>query len=849
MLPAAQRPDAPAAPAVHGGIVLDAAAQDAAARGVCPHCGLDAPASLSTAPFCCHGCEAAYRLVKAQGLERYYDLRGEVGAAPVSFEPGRQSFTWLVPLVEQARQDAHAGELQLSLDLQGIHCAACVWVIDQLFKKKDGARRPGALRIDINPGLGRLKLVFEDGAFDLEGFLEEIGSFGYKAGPVRKEEASGIDGLLVRFGIAVAIAMNSMIFSLSFYFGLDDSPGSDIATWFSWGNWLLSVVSVWVGGGVFITSAWRAARRGILHLDVPIALGIIFAFVGSTWGFFFAENQVAYFDTLNIFIALMLLGRLLQRRVIANNRRRMLADESIDGMMLRRISASGQLDTIAASAIVAGDTLLIAPGELLPVDGVLLDDAADFSFEWITGEAEPVTRAEGQTVGAGAHNAMARAVQIEARESLSASKLGELLAADAPDADQGLEGGFWNKLALAYVVLVIAAAALAAFLWRDAGMVRMLEVVVAVLVVTCPCALGLATPLTFDLALANLRKRGVFVRVATFFDRALTIDKVLLDKTGTLTLGRLVLKNEDALVGLDASDRAMLLQMVLRSNHPKSRAVATALSRGQSGLPVLDTALSVEELAGKGLRAEAGGHAYKLGSAAFVQGGAGAAVERGGIEAGALVFAKDDRVLATLAFREALRHDVKPELDALRARGIELFLLSGDHPDHVAPVAESLGLPAANVHGGMAPDDKAAFIRAQHAAGARGTLMVGDGINDAPAFAAATCAGTPAVDRPAVPARADFFYLGAGIGPLADTLATAHRVRRTMVRNLSLAGAYNVFAVGLAMAGLMSPLLCAVLMPLSSVVIVVATALSFRGPRAASRSTRSAAFGAQEVTP
>ena len=796
---------------------------------MCPHCNSPTRQNAPSAPYCCAGCQAAHALVRAAGLERFYELRGAERLAAVG---GRQKGEvraprhWLLPLGAQA--ELGRGEVvRLVLDLQGLQCIACVWLLERLF-----ARQPGAVRLTINTGVGRMELCYRRGSSAVESFLDDAEALGYRAGPPRKQSDAPLDDLVLRLGLCAALAMNAMIFSFSQYFGLAVESDGLLFRLFAVGSLILASLCVLLGGTIFFRSAIAALRRGVLHMDVPIALGIALSYLGSVWSFFFASGRAAYFDTLCIFITLMLLGRLLQQRLASHHRRILLSDDGVDGLLVRALDQDSQLQLVPAAAIKPGQVLLCAPGELVPVRAELLEPRADFSLSWISGESEPAVFQKGQCVPAGAHNQSRQAVRVCAREAFSASALYQLLAAspaqESGKAEPARHRDFWHILSRTYVLGVLALAALGFLLWLPHDPVRALEVTVAILVVTCPCALGVATPLAYELVQVRLRRRGLFVRHASFLDRALRVRKVLFDKTGTLTLGELTLAAPEQLNQLPAAARAALYQMVARSNHPASQALLRALTTSfGAGRPALDPALAVTEEPGQGLTLCHGDHEYRLGRRGFVLGSA----ESEPAAEVSVLFGRDGERLAQYCFVEDLCPDARTEVEQLQRAGLEVWMLSGDTSQKVADSARRLGLDNEHAYGSLSPKDKARRVRLLDG-GEGDTLMIGDGINDALAFAAAACTGTPAVDRPTLPARADFYFLGVGLGPIALALALARKTHAVIRRNLGLAALYNAVVLGLSFGGLMTPLRCAIAMPLSSLLILLATVHSLREPPA-----------------
>jgi Cu2+-exporting ATPase len=386
---------------------------------------------------------------------------------------------------------------------------------------------------------------------------------------------------------------------------------------------------------------------------------------------------------------------------------------------------------------------------------------------------------------------------------------------------------WWTRFTSIYVGAVLSIATLGSLGWwigtRDLH--RTLDVVAAVLIVTCPCAFGIAVPLAYELAQAGLRRVGLFVRTPGFLDRAVDVDRVVFDKTGTLTTGGLRVTDPSVLGGLSPADRARLGDLAVRSSHPKSRAIALALT-ASGAPPVFDPAREVREIAGKGLELSDGTAVYRLGAPAW----ATSLAKTTSLAAGSadVLFTRDGEPLAAFETGEELRLDAAAEVAALRADGYEPFVLSGDGPEATKAMAEACGIAADHAFGGRSPEGKAAWLRERAGAPER-TLFVGDGINDSLVAEEAICAGTPAIDRPFMAARCDFYFVTPGLRPVRAALDVAKRLRSVVHTNLLIALFYNAITVGLALAGLMTPLLCAILMPVSSVSTVLATTLRLRG--------------------
>ncbi|GEL71307.1 heavy metal translocating P-type ATPase [Myxococcus virescens] len=825
------------------------------APAACLHCGSPVPPGGAARDFCCVGCEAVHGLLVEQGLTRYYQLaQGKTAPAP---EPRKErAFAWLEPLMSRA--ESTPGPLcALELDVQGIHCAACVWLMNELFR-----RQPGGAGLTVDPALGKVRMLWRRGAFDVAEFLRGVEGFGYLFGPSRKRpERTSLD-LPIRLGICAALSMNVMLFSVSFYVGLTPEDGDVFRLFTRLSLWLSSAVVV-VGGWPFFRSALQGLRRGVLHLDLPIALGILLVFGMSLAQARGGRGDLAYFDTLNTFVTLMLVGRWLQQRVLERNRRFLLDDDGAEGLFVRR-EEGARLATVRAAEVADGDVLVIAPGDLVPVDAVLLDSGARVSTDWITGEPGERAVGQGGALPAGAFNAGRKAVRVQAKQAFTDSPLVALLRR-APTGVGGpaLHTRFWDRVSRRWVVTVLFVSALGLALWWPAGPDKALEVAVALLVVTCPCAIGIATPLAYELVQARLRRGGFFIRSTDLLDRLPRVRKVLFDKTGTLTLGRLELVDRAAVAGLTPASRDIAFDLVSRSNHPASRCLAAALAREGARF---NSEARVSELAGQGLELNREGVRWRLGRADWATeavdtglpdhepmdgasrawGGPASRHSRpsgrvevllsgSGLAAGP-VLTRDGVPVAFFQLRESVRPDARREVQALQGEGREVWLISGDSQGRVNDMAAALGISTQRTLSGQRPEDKAEAVAKLDAAD---TLYLGDGVNDSLAFERALCAGTPAIDRPVMPGKSDFFLLGEGLGAIREALRLSARLRQVVRRLLVLAVSYNVVAVAVCLAGWMTPLRAAVAMPATSLATVLFTVwwLSASRERAAASPT------------
>lgn len=770
----------------------------------CAHCGTEYAAKSAEDRYCCKGCQFVAELISEQGFEHFYDLKQGLAVAPVRSRPFEEhDFSWLAPKMADAETKALARHepARMDLGLEGISCVGCVWLIEKVFTKY-----PGSIRAAANPSSGRLHLEWVPEKCDLEPFLRELCQFGYVAAPAG---SGGGDHerlrLAGRLGLCGAFALNTMGFSLPTYLGMP--ADFEFASLFKLIAFLSATLSMLVGGGYFIDRAWRAVRAGSLHIDLPIALGLIAAYIGSIIGWAVGSEKLMYFDFVSIFVFLMLGGRYLQTTAVDRNRKRLIRQQPVPEAVPRAEEPDKLLDR---SAIAPGVKFLLSPGQALPVSGILVEGEADFSLEWIHGEADPVRFNAGSRLPAGAILLSRAQVAVEAGESWEDSLLAKLTA--APGGERGSPG--LDKLLRVYlsVVIVIGIAAMGFWVWKGDWLTG-LQAMISVFVVSCPCALGVSIPLADDLAASAMERLGVFVRTATLWPRLRRVRKVIFDKTGTLTLERPVLDHPERVSALDDESALALAQLTRGSLHPVSRSLLEALgTRGQK-LLTTDPGGNIEEFPGLGVSMTRGENCWSLGKAGWN----GAEEESStGTE-----LRRNRELVACFTFTDSLRPGASDTLRKLESRGLSIHILSGDHPEKVSKTANALRLPEIQCIGGLSPEEKATRVTTIDR---QDTLYLGDGANDSLAFDAALVTGTPVVDRSLLESKADFYTLGSGLSFLPSLLEVAKSRASAVMNAFAFALIYNLTTVGFSMAGHMSPLLAAILMPLSSIVSIIIVA-------------------------
>jgi len=701
------------------------------------------------------------------------------------------------------------GTAHLDLAVEGVACANCIGKIEGGLK-----RLPGVVAARLNFTNRRLAVEWREdmlAAVDVIAALEDIGYRAYPFQPERAEtqEAQHMRWLVKCLAVAGFAAMNIMLLSVSVWSGSD--MGQETRDFFHWLSALIALPAAAYAGQPFFRSAWAAIRARALNMDVPISLGVITA-LGMSVVETASHAQHAYFDSATMLLFFLLCGRALDHamrrktRAVAGNLAALKAEfaHRFDGFELVRVPAA---------ALRAGDRLLVRPGDRVPADGVVLNGSSEIDDSLVTGETARRAVAAGALVHAGAVNFSGTlTMRVTAAGSGTLIDEVERLLEKAVTA-KSRHVRLADRAARLYAPVVHATAALTVVGWLVAGasVHDAIVTAIAVLIITCPCALALAVQAVQVVASGALFRAGVILNSGDAIERLSEIDAVVFDKTGTLTLPE---PRVDNAATLDPELLQRAARLALSSRHPLAAAVAR---EARERVPF---AAATEE-PGQGVRAMIDGTEARLGSPAFC---GLATADPAGPGTSTIVFTHAGRS-AVLLVRQTLRPDAAETAAALRALGLDLMILSGDRPDAVAPVAAALGI--ADWRGGLTPAEKIAAIDALKAQGRR-VLMVGDGLNDAPALAAAHVSLSPISAADLTQAHADAVFLGERLGPVREAVTVARRARRLMRENLWLAVLYNAVAVPVAIAGFATPLIAAAAMSGSSVLVTL-NALRARG--------------------
>lgn len=793
----------------------------AVAELTCAHCGLEAtPGEARTsdgALYCCAGCETAASIIRQSGLGGFYALPDR---RSTRVEVSGRSYA---EFDHEAFQAAHVrsaadGSAEVSLYLEGVHCASCVWLVERV-----PLIVPGAIRAELDVTRGVARLAWDPAQTALSTLARALDQLGYRPHVFRGQRADEARRaeervMLTRIGVAGAIAANVMTIALALYSGFFSGMEREFETYFRWLSFVLVTPALLWPGRIFFTSAWQAVRNGGLNMDVPIALALAVGYVQgaiNTW----RNAGPIYFDAVGTLIFLLLVGRYLQHRA-----QRSAADSAaLLGALspaTARVVEGGEIREVPTEAVLPGMLLDVRAGDTLAADGVVERGNSSLDLALLTGESRPVSVVEGERVFAGTVN-LSAPIRVRVEEAGVMSRLGRLLR----DVEDGARQRppvvlFADRMSGWFIAIVLVLAVTTAALWWERDHFTALDNAIALLVVTCPCALAMATPLSFTVAIGRAAKRGILIKGAHALETLTGQGTLFLDKTGTLTEGRMVLESFEGEASVRHLVRPLVLALEQHSRHPVAVAFATAWADG----PTLEAAV-VRETLGGGLYGVVNGHAVIVGRPDWVRGQvqreSRAVREAASLDARLtpVLIAMDGEIVARVGFGDPLRPEAKDAVRELQRRGWAVSLLSGDAPEVVRSVAAALGIDAAHAEGSASPERKRAVVEAARAEGT--VVMVGDGVNDAAAISAATVGIAVRGGAEASMAAADVYLARGGIGSLKELVDGALRTTNIIQRNMLIALGYNLIGVTLAMMGAIDPLFAAILMPLSSVTVVV----------------------------
>jgi Cu2+-exporting ATPase len=781
----------------------------------CFHCGLPVGADSrweariegTVRPMCCPGCAAAAQAIVDGGFGDYYASRTE-------YAPNVAGDAADAPELLLYDETGNSGDATFTIE--GIRCAACVWLIERRLAILAGVRDA-----NLNVATERLHLRWDPAGCKPSDILRALRAIGYTAYPYDAQRHGeqlerARKTLFRRLFIAGLSMMQVMMYAVPVYLAGDGTMDADMTALMHWASLLLTVPAVAYSAQPFFRGAWLDLRRGMPGMDVPVALGIGAAFAGSVLALVRGSGDV-YFDSITMFVFLLLGSRYLElaaRRKAARALETLQQGLPASALRLPGYPASRDTELVAATRLQPGDVILVQPGQAVAADGVIVDGETEVDLALLTGESRTQRKTVGDTLPGGAVNA-AQAVALRVTSAARDSTLAMLVRL-VERAGQGKpQVALWADKVAAWFVAALLALTVAVFAaWQCVDPARAWQAAIAVLVVSCPCALSLATPTALAAATDRLLRRGVLAvqpHVLETLDRA---THVVFDKTGTLTLGRPVVRGVRVFGAIDEDQcRGLAAALEAANAHP----IALAL-RAACPAPTC-VAGELRYVVGQGAEGVVDGVRYRLGSASFVAGLAGAAAaEPAANDVGSAWLGSADGWLARFDFADGVRPEAAEVVGRFQQCGKAVVLLSGDEPQAVRAVAAQLGITHAQ--GWQLPQQKLDYVRALQARGAV-VAMVGDGINDAAVLRGADVSFAMGGAAALAQLNADCVLLGDGLAPLAGAADTARRSLRVIRQNLAWATVYNLAAIPAAAFGLLNPWLSGIGMAASSAIVVL----------------------------
>ncbi|MDD5176808.1 MAG: heavy metal translocating P-type ATPase [Sterolibacterium sp.] len=799
----------------------------------CYHCGLPIPADTDLQVeidsrlrrMCCAGCQAVAKAIVGNGLADYYRHRDALPESPREALPEalRNAGLFDHPEVQQNFVQATGEhEREASLIFEGITCAACVWLNEQHLM-----RQAGVTGVTINYATRRARVRWDERRAKLSGILSAVAAIGYRAHPydplrseqlVQKERGAALWRLFVAgFGM-----MQVMMYAIPVYLAVDGDMTPDIEQLMRWASLILTLPVILYSAAPFFRSAWRDIRLARVGMDVPVALGVGSAFAASCWATLTASGAV-YFDSVTMFLFFLLGGRYFEMMARQKAARGIETLARALPTFASRVTGFPALaaESVTVAQLVAGDILLVQPGEVVPADGEVIQGESSTDESLLSGESAAVAKRSGDAVIGGSINVasplVVRVEKVGTDTRLAAiQRLAERASMEKPRLVE-----MADRIAAHFVGVLLVLAVISGAVWTLIDPQRALWVFVAVLVVSCPCALSLATPAAMAVATGALSRLGIMVTRGHAIEVLARANHFVFDKTGTLTQGRLTLV-ETLLLGDLSASAVLTLAATLEqgSEHPIGRALRAAVGTEPLGL-VED----LRALNSQGIEARLAGQLVRIGTPDFAgalhaQPLSATALRWRDAGGSVIALANSQGWLALLRFQDSLRPQAAALIESLRSQGARLSILSGDTPAAVAEAAAQLGITDAL--GGQTPEAKHAFISKLQAHGEI-VAMLGDGVNDAPVLAQAQVSIAMGSGTDLARQQADIVLLAEDLMQFAQGVKLARRTLRIVRQNLIWAFAYNLLAIPLAMLGMVTPWMAGLGMSMSSLLVVLNT--------------------------
>ncbi len=780
----------------------------------CAHCGEPCPTddiALGDKHFCCQGCKMVYEILNENDLCRYYELDEKAGISLRGRRLEQYGYLDEPDIREQLLDFTDGRRSDVHFYLPQIHCASCIWLLENLYRLHEGIERSV-----VNFPRKEVSLTFDESQISLRQVAELLASIGYA--PLiqlsdlkdKNEERPVVDrSLYFQLGVAGFAFGNVMLLSFPEYLGLSDEAVNPLfVQWVGWLNIALSSLVVFYSGRDYLRSAWMELKHGHLNMDAPISLGIL-ALYGRSLYEILTHTGAGYLDSLAGLLFFLLVGKWFQQRTYY----RLSFDRDYRSYfpIAASVKEGEEEYSLSANKLEPGMTIVLRHGELIPADGILLRGDAQIDYSFVTGESEPVQKHTGDKLYAGGRQ-IGSTIEMTLTKKVSQSYLTSLWNEKAFDKEQESKTKHLaDRIATYFTFTVLTLAFLTLAYWLPRDMSLAFNAFTAVLIVACPCAVALSVPFTFGNSLRLLAKKGFFLKNVHVLEQMSAVTAIVFDKTGTLT------SREDAEVHfegekpLDEEAKKWLRSLSLQSVHPVSRQVNRWLGRGP-----LAKVRDFEELTGLGIKGEVEGHRIRLGSAEFLG-------VSGGKQARGLYAEVDGELIGHFVLENRLRPDLGKVLRKLKEK-YKLYMLSGDDERERGKLEPLFG-EGAELYFRQQPEDKLRFVEALQARGEK-VLMLGDGLNDAGALKQSDVGIVLADDTNNFTPASDGIMDAGLLGQLPDFLRFAEQNLRLVYGAYLLALVYNIVGLSFAMRALLTPVIAAILMPASSVSIVLFGVLS-----------------------
>ena len=761
--------------------------------------------------FCCKGCQGVYHLLNNEGLDSFYDKLGNTPLQPATQRMDDLEKFDLEGFKNKYIKVNQDGLYEINLIIEGIHCSACVWLNEKVLHKLEGI-----LEASINYTNNKAKVVWDPEELTLSKIIETIRTIGYNAYPydasLQEERASKTrKSYYMRILVAVFGSMNIMWLAIAHYAGYFSGIQQSFKDILNVAEFILATPVLFYSGWIFFRGAYYGYKNHIVNMDTLVASGALLAYIYSIYAMVTQHGEV-YFDSVVMIITFVLVGKYLE--VLSKKS----AVDTLDSIMgttpteVMRVN-SGIKALVSVENILVGDTIELKPGEKVAIDGLLVSGEASFDESSLTGENEPIYKIKGDEIRSGSL-CLDSVVQYEATADASSSLLTSIVSlleesiTKKPRIEQlanSISGYF------SVTILVLALLTFVGWYFMVGSFEQALIVSISVIVIACPCALGLATPMATLVGISMAAKRGILFKEATFLETMAKSNLLALDKTGTLTEGKPSVVHAELLEGFEP---ALLLALVETSNHPVSRGIKAYLENKYAGLSTLSLE-EIKNIEAKGIVATYKGKKLLGGNASLLQ-TSGLEVEN--ISENTLFyFSIEKRVVARFELSDTIREGAKEAIAHIKAMGIEVVMLTGDHEQSAHKVAKEVGID--NVHARLLPQDKAAFIDSYHQKGYI-VVMAGDGINDAIALASSDIAIAIGSGADVAIHVSDVVLLDEKPESIYEAYRLSYRTFRAVKENLGFSLLYNIIAVPLAIMGHVTPLIAALSMSLSSLIVV-----------------------------